>query len=433
MPSAHGFQYLSADGWLAKRHEAEVMADHVACEPMYLKNADRVVYAFSQCVERMPEKMAWHRDNVKLVEQVLMPPGEPIPLFVLSGSSKFRPTNWGSDIDVRFVGTNFEVLLDRLAELQTRVSLVYKWRARNQVTLYNQDLSLDLLVVNDFHDVMPFGVEPWMTQERRDVVNNFNLTMGTKLDPIPYTRERADAIDTVYGIALGSRLGRAVVAYLKMLDAKMPTCMTVVVAALAVDCIPEERLASPCAGLDVALEIASQFAHRFVQDVRHENHIFWSFKEVWGGFCDKYLRAFRNQMKLDPLRALYVKSTQHTRVKDSLMWVQLCNDYPIVLPNGPGRMLDQPRNIPLTAVRELVIFCVATTTRTEHELRVFGALYGGYFKMTEAYCQTAVCPPSLATFILPQEYSLREGVASSLECLVYPSSLDRFCYRLADS
>lgn len=403
---------------------------------MYLEKSDRMVQAFSQCVERMPEKMVMHRDNLDLVRHVLMPPGELVPLFVLTGSSKFRSTSWGSDIDVRFLGTDFQVLLDRLAELETHVRLDYTWRARNLVTLSSSTLSLDVLVVNDFHQVMPFNMEPWMTPERREVANKFNLTMGTTKDPIPYLKTKADAIDTLYGIALGSRLGRSVVAYLKMLDGKISTCITVVVAALVVDCVPEERLASPNAGFDIALEIAGQFAHRFTKNVRHENHIFWSFKSVWGNFCDKYLAPFRNLMKCDPLQALYAKESQYTSVKNSLMWVQLCKDYDIDLPDGPGRMLDQPRPIPITVMISLATYCVGVTTMTERKLRESSAKAGlkGCLKMAADYCRTPACPPYLSTFILSDANVLHEGVVCSLECLVYPSTWNRMqdTYRLAN-
>ena len=389
------------------------------CDLEYRQKTHRVVSMFYECVNRMPGRMVVHRTNIDMIREVFMPAGELIPVFTLTGSSVRMPTTYGSDIDIRFTGTNVQVLLDRLTELRTRTRLSYHWpkNVKNLLTLKNIGMSLDVLIVNDFSVLRPFTLRDGITLEEREILDMFNGDMYNAKERIPYHADKALAIDGLYNIGLGSELGRALVVYLKMLDCKIPTCLTVVIAAFVVASVPQEHLTKLCMGFDIAMEIASQFAYRFVFNFKDESHIQWGFATMWKEFCKQHLKPFRNEMVVDPLRALLPNHYQHERVKASGAWRWLRENYPIRGFDCPAPMLDAPRVLMPNMIRTLADFIIVSSTFPERDLRMYSTYYGGLWDASRAFWSGHRCNAALANFMRIDCY-LYEVVVAALEEVV---------------
>ena len=292
--------------------------------------------------------------------------------FELCGSTLIGGLWYGSDIDLRFVGSDAQRFFHTVSHFLRAVGCEddFYWTG-NLLTINVLDVKVDIFIVNQFDDVQLPPIDS-MDGVCFQLVNRFNFRrVPFEEQPFTYDPARTAAFQDLYTIVGNDLVWRSLFLLLKSIDTKLSTCTLVTMVALAAHA--HFRLGSATDKWRFGLEIVNRFLRTFL-------HVEFSDAEmdapgaresfmlgVWAPFCTEAFPEIAGDVCNNPLPALFTVSQNIKLHQSVLHWVVCIKCYPAKAFSTP--VFGMPRPIPPFLVHHAADFIIATPRFSELDLR----------------------------------------------------------------
>lgn len=298
--------------------------------------------------------------------------------FELSGSACVGGLWYGSDVDLRYMGSDmprFFALVSQFVKLVGAENDFY-WTGRLlTIDVLHSCIKVDILVVGSGLDAMYFSPALLMDGVCFKLVNLYNIqharfaTRPSEND-FCYDAAKTAALERVYQIVINDPDWHAFLVLLKSIDTKVPTCMLAVIVGFA--SYAHWHMAKDTDKWCFGMELVNRFLRAFAgfdladeaNDVQGANDSFFTF--MWEPFARLAFADILDE-GADPMPVLFTRR-QREKLQQSCLGAVICE---MSCPAEPSStpMFSSPRLLSPYVVHHAVDYIIASCCLSEIELR----------------------------------------------------------------